>query len=53
MGEPRDDFPMFAKNVYRCDGVPEATIRERRIEDKLVPAFKRIDTCAEIGRAHV
>ena len=27
-------------------GVPEATIRERRIEDKLVPAFKRIDTCA-------
>ncbi len=27
-------------------GVPEATIRERRIEEKLVPAFKRIDTCA-------
>jgi carbamoyl-phosphate synthase large subunit len=27
-------------------GVPEATIRERRIEDKLVPVFKRIDTCA-------
>jgi carbamoyl-phosphate synthase large subunit len=27
-------------------GVPEATIRERRIEDKLVPGFKRIDTCA-------
>ncbi|HET9467868.1 MAG TPA: carbamoyl-phosphate synthase large subunit [Vicinamibacterales bacterium] len=27
-------------------GVPEATIRERRVEDKLVPAFKRIDTCA-------
>ena len=27
-------------------GVPEATIRERRIEDELVPAFKRIDTCA-------
>ncbi len=27
-------------------GVPEASIRERRIEEKLVPAFKRIDTCA-------
>jgi len=27
-------------------GVQEATIRERRIEEKLVPAFKRIDTCA-------
>ena len=27
-------------------GVPEATIRERRIEEKLVPAYKRIDTCA-------
>ena len=27
-------------------GVPEATIRERRVEEKLVPAFKRIDTCA-------
>ncbi len=27
-------------------GVPEATIRERRIEEKLIPAFKRIDTCA-------
>ena len=25
---------------------PEATIRERRIEEKLVPAYKRIDTCA-------
>jgi carbamoyl-phosphate synthase large subunit len=27
-------------------GVPEATIRERRIEDQLVAAYKRIDTCA-------
>ncbi len=27
-------------------GVPEATIRERRIEEKLVAAYKRIDTCA-------
>ncbi len=27
-------------------GVPEATIRERRIEENLVPAYKRIDTCA-------
>jgi carbamoyl-phosphate synthase large subunit len=27
-------------------GVPEASIRERRIEEKLVPAYKRIDTCA-------
>jgi carbamoyl-phosphate synthase large subunit len=27
-------------------GVPEATIRERRLEEKLTPAYKRIDTCA-------
>jgi carbamoyl-phosphate synthase large subunit len=27
-------------------GVPEATIRERRVEETLVPAYKRIDTCA-------
>lgn len=26
MGEPGGDFPKFAMNVYRCDGVPEATI---------------------------
>jgi carbamoyl-phosphate synthase large subunit len=27
-------------------GVPEATVRGRRLEENLVPAFKRIDTCA-------
>ena len=27
-------------------GVPESTIRERRLEEKLTPAYKRIDTCA-------
>jgi carbamoyl-phosphate synthase large subunit len=27
-------------------GVPDATIRERRLEEGLVPAYKRIDTCA-------
>ncbi len=27
-------------------GVPESTIRERRVEERLVPAYKRIDTCA-------
>ncbi len=27
-------------------GVPEATIRDRRIEDKLIASYKRIDTCA-------
>ncbi len=27
-------------------GVGEAAIRERRLEERLVPAFKRIDTCA-------
>jgi uncharacterized protein (TIGR02444 family) len=26
MGEPREDFPKFAMNVYRRDGVSEATI---------------------------
>ena len=34
------------REIAAIYGVPEATIRERRIEDKLVPAFKRIDTCA-------
>ncbi len=34
------------REIASIYGVPEATIRERRIEDKLVPAFKRIDTCA-------
>ena len=34
------------REIAAIYGVPEATIRERRIEDELVPAFKRIDTCA-------
>jgi carbamoyl-phosphate synthase large subunit len=34
------------REIAAIYGVPEATIWERRIEDKLVPAFKRIDTCA-------
>ena len=34
------------REIAAIYGVPEATIRERRVEDKLVPAFKRIDTCA-------
>jgi carbamoyl-phosphate synthase large subunit len=34
------------REIAAIYGVPETTIRERRIEDKLVPAFKRIDTCA-------
>ncbi len=34
------------REIAAIYGVPEATIRERRIEDKLIPAFKRIDTCA-------
>jgi carbamoyl-phosphate synthase large subunit len=34
------------REIAAIYGVPEATIRERRIEEKLVPAFKRIDTCA-------
>jgi carbamoyl-phosphate synthase large subunit len=34
------------REIAAIYGVPEATIRERRIEDKLEPAFKRIDTCA-------
>jgi carbamoyl-phosphate synthase large subunit len=27
-------------------GVPETTVRERRMEEGLLPAYKRIDTCA-------
>jgi carbamoyl-phosphate synthase large subunit len=27
-------------------GVPETTVRERRLEEHLVPVYKRIDTCA-------
>jgi carbamoyl-phosphate synthase large subunit len=34
------------REIAAIYGVPEATIRERRVEEKLVPAFKRIDTCA-------
>ena len=34
------------REIAAIYGVPEATIRERRIEDELIPAFKRIDTCA-------
>ena len=34
------------REIAAIYGVQEATIRERRIEDKLIPAFKRIDTCA-------
>jgi carbamoyl-phosphate synthase large subunit len=34
------------REIAAIYGVPETTIRERRIEEKLVPAFKRIDTCA-------
>jgi carbamoyl-phosphate synthase large subunit len=34
------------REIAAIYGVPEATIRERRLEDGLVPAFKRIDTCA-------
>lgn len=34
------------REIAAIYGVPEATIRERRIEDQLVAAYKRIDTCA-------
>ena len=34
------------KEIAAIYGVPEATIRERRIEDGLIAAYKRIDTCA-------
>jgi carbamoyl-phosphate synthase large subunit len=34
------------REIAAIYGVPEATIREKRIEEELIPAFKRIDTCA-------
>jgi len=34
------------KEIAAIYGVPESTIRERRIEDKLIASYKRIDTCA-------
>jgi carbamoyl-phosphate synthase large subunit len=34
------------KEIAAIYGVPDATIRERRLEDGLVAAYKRIDTCA-------
>jgi carbamoyl-phosphate synthase large subunit len=34
------------REIAAIYGVPEATIRERRLEDKLIASYKRIDTCA-------
>ena len=34
------------REIAAIYGVPEATIRERRIEDGLIASYKRIDTCA-------
>src|ERR1700674_4866237 len=33
------------KELAAIYGVPETTVRDRRLEENLVPAFKRIDTC--------
>jgi carbamoyl-phosphate synthase large subunit len=56
MQEFRELTPDFLRTLKRTGfgdneiaaiyGVPEGTIREKRLEEKLVPAFKRIDTCA-------
>jgi carbamoyl-phosphate synthase large subunit len=56
MQEFRELTPDFLRTLKRTGfgdneiaaiyGVPEATIREKRLEEKLVPAYKRIDTCA-------
>ena len=34
------------REIAAIYGVPEATIRDRRLEDKLIASYKRIDTCA-------
>jgi carbamoyl-phosphate synthase large subunit len=34
------------REISAIYGVPESTVRARRLEEKLIPAYKRIDTCA-------
>ena len=34
------------REIAAIYGVPETTVRERRLEEHLVPVYKRIDTCA-------
>ena len=34
------------REIAAMYNVPEATVRQRRLDEGLVPAFKRIDTCA-------